>query len=69
MTEDHYLCWGPDKEDLTIQVDAAIKSKGEYTLDVRAPETVADRSDTDAIIVYCSKGDQNVFYVAKSRRR
>lgn len=60
-----YVCWGSDQEDLTSQVEAAIKARPEIHVDVLSPEDVSDRASEQAIVVYCSKGDVNVFHVSK----
>lgn len=60
-----YRCWNADNEDLTQRVEAAIESKGIKVENVRVAEAGIAAND-NVVIVYCSKGDKNVF--ALSRR-
>lgn len=56
-----YQCWGPDHEDLTAKVQAAIDAKrGWHVLDAGLADGPASQ---EAITVNCSAGHVNVFYV------
>lgn len=60
-----YVCWGADQEDLTAQVKLALTTRPGIHVAVVSPEEVTDRASEQAIVVYCSKGDVNVFHVSK----
>lgn len=61
MTGATYTCWS-DGEDLTAKVIAAIGDKGHVTIqDAEA----RDATDTNAVVVVCTKGHENVFQIAE----
>lgn len=58
-TQVTYWCWGDDREDLTVLVEAAL-SDYEPVFGIRPRQR---RQPTEQIIVTCSHGHQNVFDV------
>ncbi len=52
-----YFCWGPDNEDVTARVEAAIETRGNWgTMKVMDAEDARKASHVNEVVVYCSNG-------------